>query len=242
MKKNLTLSIPQPCSEKWETFTPSENGAFCNSCSKIVVDFTKMGDDEIVEFINNQPAHACGRFRSDQLKVYVHPAVSKINPGFTLLKAGLLGLLLILMSKQSSAQSTPVKTRTEVVRHPDRQEAENRAGDQGQTIKGIVRDENREPLPGINVVLKGSVAGTVTDADGRFEFPEKLKEGDVLILNFIGYTTKEYVISEKSRDGMEIPMQLCEDITMMGEIIVAGTYTTHQSGFSKLWSKVKSIF
>jgi hypothetical protein len=50
MKNNVTLSIPNPCSEKWESFSMTSNGAFCSTCSKKVVDFTKMGDSETLVF------------------------------------------------------------------------------------------------------------------------------------------------------------------------------------------------
>src|SRR5688572_3652278 len=105
MKKNLTISIPKPCSEKWTDFAPAPNGGFCGSCSKLVIDFTKMNDDEILHFFSNNAGHACGRFRQDQLKSYRMIAPPKINPGLGLARAGFLSLLLLLVNKQNFAQN-----------------------------------------------------------------------------------------------------------------------------------------
>jgi len=66
MEKNLKITIPEPCHENWDKMTPNENGRFCLSCTKTVVDFTSMLPDEIQHyFISNK--NVCGRFKSEQL-------------------------------------------------------------------------------------------------------------------------------------------------------------------------------
>jgi len=62
------ITIPEPCHENWDKMTPKENGRFCMSCSKTVIDFTSMLPDEIQHFfIQNQNNKICGRFRKSQL-------------------------------------------------------------------------------------------------------------------------------------------------------------------------------
>lgn len=66
MEKNLKITIPEPCHENWDKMTPKDNGRFCLSCTKTVVDFTSMLPDEIQQyFISNK--NICGRFKSEQL-------------------------------------------------------------------------------------------------------------------------------------------------------------------------------
>lgn len=60
-------------------------------------------------------------------------------------------------------------------------------------VKGIVSDE-AGPLPGVNIVLKGSKVGTVTDENGAFTFPKLLSSGDVLVFSFLGYEKQEIKI------------------------------------------------
>ncbi|WP_291153851.1 hypothetical protein [Flavobacterium sp. UBA7680] len=68
MERKHKITIPEPCHEDWNKMTPSENGRFCLSCSKTVVDFTSMLPDEIQHFfVQNQSNKICGRFRKSQL-------------------------------------------------------------------------------------------------------------------------------------------------------------------------------
>lgn len=64
------LHIPNPCNEKWNAMVPDKNGRFCNSCSKTVVDFTKMKDPEIQKYFtdNSVKERICGHFKLSQIK------------------------------------------------------------------------------------------------------------------------------------------------------------------------------
>ncbi|MEO8770191.1 MAG: hypothetical protein ABI402_08905 [Ferruginibacter sp.] len=65
----LKITIPSPCHENWDNMSPNQQGRHCNSCSKTVVDFTQMKDDEVKNFlINKQHERLCGRFSSTQLQ------------------------------------------------------------------------------------------------------------------------------------------------------------------------------
>jgi hypothetical protein len=63
------LNIPKPCSQDWEGMTPDGQGRFCGSCNKTVVDFTKMENHEIVEYLKNQGGRTCGYFLPNQVSV-----------------------------------------------------------------------------------------------------------------------------------------------------------------------------
>ena len=68
MKTIYSISIPKPCHEDWSKMTPNEKGRFCQSCSKTVVDFTKMNVNEIQDYIhNNKDKRICGHIKQSQL-------------------------------------------------------------------------------------------------------------------------------------------------------------------------------
>jgi hypothetical protein len=68
MERDFKITIPKPCHENWDTMTPRDNGRFCMSCSKTVVDFTTMLPDEVQHFfIQNKNTSICGRFKKSQL-------------------------------------------------------------------------------------------------------------------------------------------------------------------------------
>jgi hypothetical protein len=62
----MTVSIPNPCHENWEQMSPTKNGKHCQSCAKNVIDFTSFTQEEIEQFLKNNP-HACGRFYNHQI-------------------------------------------------------------------------------------------------------------------------------------------------------------------------------
>ena len=126
MKSTLTITVKEPCKEKFSNFSTTEKGGFCQSCEKEVIDFTKFSDKELVRYLGDIS--------------YVETIQEK------------------------------------------------------HTVTGTIVDEANEPLPGVNVVLKGTAIGTQTDFDGNFEFPQQLVENDVLVFSFIGYETKTYKV------------------------------------------------
>lgn len=225
--KKFTLTIAAPCSENWSNFTPTQDGGFCSTCSKTVVDFTSLTDQEIANYFQDQKPHTCGHFRADQLKHY-QPKSFLLNTGATLFKAGLLSLMVIAFSP--GAMSQPIKAPTEMVMSVE------------QLVKGkVLSDEDGTPLAGVNIVLKGTSEGTISDAEGKFEFPRKLKEGDVLEFTFIGLVKAEYVATSASSVDITIRMKFDAELVMMGKVAVTELYS-EPKGISKFFQKVKSLF
>lgn len=66
--KKVSYVIANPCHEDWEAMTAEVQGKFCAVCSKSVVDFSKMSDASIMQFMErNKNEKICGRFTADQL-------------------------------------------------------------------------------------------------------------------------------------------------------------------------------
>src|SRR5688572_9617102 len=87
---------------------------------------------------------------------------------------------------------------------------------QERSITGkVTAEEDGSPLPGVNVVLKGSTTGTVTDAEGiyRLSIPS---EGGTLVFSFIGLKTQEILVGERS----VVDLQMGQAIQQMGEVVV----------------------
>lgn len=66
MEKRHKIIIPEPCHENWDKMSPKDNGRFCLSCTKTVVDFTKMLPEEIQHYFNSNQ-NICGKFKNTQL-------------------------------------------------------------------------------------------------------------------------------------------------------------------------------
>ncbi len=91
-----------------------------------------------------------------------------------------------------------------------------------KNIQGKVIDENDAPLPGVNVVVKGTTTGTVTDIQGNYRLTVS-DEAAVLVFSSIGYTSQEIVIGSQST----INIEMAPDVKSLEEIIVIG-YGTQQ--------------
>ena len=67
----MKISIPKPCNENWNEMIPEQQGAFCKVCSKVVVDFSNMTDEEVIRYFEKKKEEkTCGRFRLSQLSPY----------------------------------------------------------------------------------------------------------------------------------------------------------------------------
>lgn len=246
MKSGFTLSVPNPCSEDWNSFTPTETGGFCGRCQKNVVDFTHATDDEIIAFISKKPEHACGRFKSNQLKTYTIFPAEKVTPGFMLLKAGVASLLLLLVSKHVSAQVSVDKPSTETHQVT---EVSKESKDFGKSVvRGrVVSSEDNLGMPAVSVVQKGTTNGTSTDIDGTFELIVDSESPQILTFSFIGYVTEE--VQFKHPITANINVILSPDITgFLGEVIWTGEtqtdllYSEKQSFLKRSWKKITGWF
>jgi hypothetical protein len=240
MKKSFTISLSSPCSEKWESFEPTAHGAFCKSCSKEVVDFTILSDQQIIDFFKNKPLNACGKFRPEQLTHYTLRSET-INPRWILWRAGVIALGLALISKPSAAQSAkPVKSEQSQTESQD-QELFSQSSNNVYEVSGVVTSlDDGMPLPGINVQKSGSTMSTVTDAEGKFTFPDRMKAGESLDFMFIGYKSQTKVISANANLNLSIQMET--DVTQLGGYVVGGARATRTISFRRWWWKLKNVF
>ncbi|HET6542444.1 MAG TPA: carboxypeptidase-like regulatory domain-containing protein, partial [Chryseolinea sp.] len=88
-------------------------------------------------------------------------------------------------------------------------------------VNGTVREENGDPLPGVNVIVKGTTLGTTTDANGFFKI-ETWNGDATLVFSFVGYAPQEMSINKRTKADVV----LSPDVQSLGEVIVTGYNTT----------------
>ena len=84
-------------------------------------------------------------------------------------------------------------------------------------ISGKVKAESGEFLPGVNVILKGTTVGTVTDADGHYRLSVPDLNG-TLVFSYIGYANLEVPINGRTT----LDASLAEDVQRLAEVVVVG--------------------
>ena len=96
------------------------------------------------------------------------------------------------------------------------------------TIKGRITDDHDEPLPGANVLVKGTSIGTSADVDGYYSLTFQRSPGkqDILIYSFIGTESKEYNVSTSTRLNVQLKT------SSLDAVVVNGFYTQTKETFT----------
>ena len=92
---------------------------------------------------------------------------------------------------------------------------------QDVTITGTVTDANSEPLVGVNVLVKGTTTGAITDIDGNFSVSGKRK---YTRFSYIGMLTQEVVYK-----GTALRVVMKDDSKALEEVVVIGYQTVKKS-------------
>lgn len=104
-----------------------------------------------------------------------------------------------------------------------------------RTIRGKVTDEKGEPLPGVNILVKGSTRGTTTHADGTFLI-DISGEDAILVFSFVGYLTQEVVCG--NRRDVEVRLEV--DHKNLEELVVVGYGSQKKANLTGAVSTVDS--
>lgn len=102
-------------------------------------------------------------------------------------------------------------------------------------VSGVVSDAlTGGPLPGANVLIKGSQRGAITDPSGKYQV--QADAGTVLVFSFIGYETVEAAVGDRVRIDVSLK-PMAEDL---GEIVVIGYGTSYKKDVTGSISSLKS--
>src|SRR5689334_23247052 len=94
---------------------------------------------------------------------------------------------------------------------------------QERVVTGTVTDDEGTTMPGVNVLVKGTPTGTVTDADGKFSI--NAPSNAILVFSFVGFKTSEAPVGQQTN----IDIKLASDLTALDEIVVIGYGTQKRS-------------
>lgn len=213
MRKSLSISIPKPCHENWDAMTPKEQGRHCQVCERTVIDFTNKTDEQIVKTYQRN-TNLCGRFRSQQLDREMVLRQNDRNNFASIAASGLLAFL-ALGTHEAVAQVQPQIVNTNPVKHESIKGKVATSILKEKVITGIIVDEDGLPLPGVNVIVKGTTKGVQTDFDGHYTI--KVKVEDTLTFSYLGFKTKEVKVTNRSE--LNIMLEYSND-ELLGVVVV----------------------
>lgn len=205
-QNNYIIKIKNPCQQDWASMSQNELGKFCCTCSKTVVDFTKMTDHEAIQFMKLQQGKVCGRFNNQQLDRPISIIQNSNSNRFYKLVAGLtlIGATNNLIASEKPISNSEIYAVRETQEKPItdvQQEAISPSDSLKNVVRGKVIDKHgKEPISFCNIYIKNTKVGVQSDFDGNFEIviPDSLlKDNNVLVCTFIGYIDTEIVIKSK---------------------------------------------
>lgn len=105
----------------------------------------------------------------------------------------------------------------------------------GIPVSGVITDETGNPMPGVNVLVKGTTVGVVTDEKGKYliDAPDK---NAILVFSFIGYTTHEFQVGNQT----DFNLVMKEDLRELEEVVVVGYGTVKKSDLTGAVASVSS--
>jgi hypothetical protein len=84
-------------------------------------------------------------------------------------------------------------------------------------VSGVVTDESNMALPGVNIVVKGTTIGVITDVKGAYKINVP-NTSAVLVFSYVGYATQEIAVGNQTT----INLTLAPDLTSLDEVVVIG--------------------
>lgn len=223
MSVKISIAIPQPCHENWNAMTPAEQGRFCASCQKTVIDFTYSSDREILDHLSRSGDQVCGRFDNRQLNRALQPSTS--HPSYSTARFSLLMAGMIAWSvSQAQADERNVKGKVVLQGKPTVQASDIAVpltipANLEKITGTIVDSKTMKPLPFARVMVKGTANIVTADQNGRFVLTA-LYEGKTPIsmqISCPGYNDLEVSVG-KSKGELKFYLDPASGV--LGEVVV----------------------
>ncbi|HEY8894415.1 MAG TPA: carboxypeptidase-like regulatory domain-containing protein [Niastella sp.] len=220
MPKSIQLNIAEPCHENWQNMTPQQQGRFCGSCQKTVVDFTMMSDQEVLNYFLKADHNVCGRFADDQLNKELKVTEKKKRFSWAyvwnILVATFLAVKADAQGVNPKKPAEPVKEI--VIKVGKVAYVPPAVSEKPVTVTGNVIDEtSKKPVEWASITVKGIAVGMV-DATGKFNVKVDKKEF-VLEFSAVGYETQTLEVNEFTR-LQDIQVILKPSVTELKEVSV----------------------
>ncbi len=159
---------------------------------------------------------------------FIYPEELFKNASKVELKRGIIELKKLLDHTLSSSNvNFKLSENNVIVINENTNKASNIIELQSIIISGIVSDENGQPLPGANILEKGTLNGTQTDFDGKFSL-EVSSENAILVVSYLGFTTQEVSVNNQT----QVNIKLLPDTAQLEEVVLIGYGTQQQANVS----------
>ena len=195
MRKIVNIDIPKPCQEDWGQMTAQEKGRHCQICSKLVYDFTKATDEQIVSTFEKE-TNLCGRFNASQLNRDIVLSRKEKSNYLSFAASGIFAFL-SLNSHDAIAQGEPKIIQTDSLYPKQILGKVATSVLNERVISGtVISATDGLPLPGTNISIQNKSTSTYSDFDGNFKI--RAKANDSIKFEYVGLKTMVLPVGDES--------------------------------------------
>ncbi|MDZ4663494.1 MAG: hypothetical protein SGJ15_01325 [Bacteroidota bacterium] len=228
--QTIKIQIAEPCHENWDKMLKEEKGLptgqagkFCLSCRKEVVDFSRMTNEEIINYFNvNEGKKTCGRISKHQHNTLISNYQKVVTPWFNRYVAGFFMALGFYNPLTAQTNNTPVEQHMKgeiAVKQP------HISPDKKLVINGrILNNKSHKGIKGAMITIVGSDITVSSDKNGNYSvsIPARLQnENLVLSIMCEGYEPQEITGIDYKKTTVTIITKLyVEEKHIMGDMIM----------------------
>lgn len=152
-EKEALIKIGYSCDANWQKMSPTEQGKFCHSCNKEVVDFTHFSDKRLIDYLENSKTSICGKVNNHQLnRTLISPATYRL-PQFSRIYKFLASIFFASIISRVDGQE-PVQSESTEQHQQSTDATSSNSRTENIIIKGQIFDEStNEPVSFIKVFL-----------------------------------------------------------------------------------------
>lgn len=208
-EKQTIIKIGYSCDANWQKMSPTEQGKYCQTCNKEVVDFTHFSDKRLIDYLENSKTSICGKVNNHQLnRTLISPAtyrLSKFSRVYKFLASILFATIISKVEGQEPIQSEAIEQH-----QPSTDATTSNRRTENIIIKGQIFDEStNEPVSFIKVFLTEDPLryGCMSDLDGTFELKigkKVLTDTSSITLRSVEYMEKTIVLKNTNLDSLNI--------------------------------------
>ena len=240
-QRQITISLPKPCSENWDAMSLTDKDRFCASCQKTVTDFRFLNDSEIIDILKKEKTRPlCGYFLPTQLNRALrakHENNNVLPLNGILKKAAVLVFFLQYLAPAAFAQRT--RKHSNMEQHtPDKK---NKISSSQRKIMGrVIEFDSHKSTVSTEILIRGTNIRCVTDSANRFTL-------------YLPDTFTDTVFTIESKDGISSRQVTDADISSHREIYLChatmhgtlGAYSNGLPGDSykrSFWQRITKPF
>lgn len=230
--------------QSWEEMAQADNGKFCTSCNKPVIDFSNFTEQQLQDFFSKINGRICGNFRPDQinrtLSVENNNQHKYFIPQLLVSTVLTIGLTNKSVAKEIKVPIVQIQSESLFKTEANQKIIPTSSADSLNYINGKIIDNNSsEPLPFARIFIKGINNNVESDAEGNFKLavPDTLIGKEItLVIAFVGYQNKEMQVSIE-RLPLKAEIRLTKaDINLRG--VVVHEYYVDATEKKTIWQKL----